>query len=117
MNPLDEEYVANAVKHLQPSDSGSRQSSCREEQPPIIKGSGYVIEIMEGRCRRSITQTASRRPCCGPSIGPTTAIQLEPFQHVFPLDHESAFNADAPNLDETMIKEFHKDKLLQHNLR
>ena len=39
------------------------------------------------------------------------------IQHLFPTDQASAFNADAPILDETTIKEWHQDRLLQHNLR
>jgi hypothetical protein len=39
------------------------------------------------------------------------------IQHLFPLDQPSAFNADAPLLDEATINEWHRDKLLQHNLR
>src|ERR1700722_9350707 len=39
------------------------------------------------------------------------------IQHLFPLDQPSAFNADAPILDKDIIQAWHKDKLLQHNLR
>lgn len=39
------------------------------------------------------------------------------IQHLFPLAEPSAFNADAPLLDDATINEFRKDKLLQHNLR
>jgi hypothetical protein len=38
-------------------------------------------------------------------------------QWLFPLEHPSAFNADAPLLDENAIRQWYKDKLLQHNLR
>lgn len=44
-------------------------------------------------------------------------LQHDFVQHLFPLDHPSAFNADAPLLDDNTIREWHKDKLLQHNLR
>src|ERR1043165_1674234 len=39
------------------------------------------------------------------------------IQWLFPTNQASAFNADAPLLNEEIMKEWHKDKLLQHNLR
>jgi hypothetical protein len=39
------------------------------------------------------------------------------IQHLFPLAEPSAFNADAPLLDQATINQWHRDKLLQHNLR
>jgi hypothetical protein len=44
-------------------------------------------------------------------------LQHDFIQWLFPLEQPSAFNADAPLLDEDTIKEWHRDKLLQHNLR
>ena len=39
------------------------------------------------------------------------------IQWLFPLDQPSAYNPDAPLLDDNAIHEFYRDKLLQANLR